>query len=89
MSTKSVLAAHRRWREAFDRLEMLSEAQARTDFKSAYWYSLQKLIEQQIKIVDSCTAATNEAGSMHYNTVGDFCHLAAVGSVRFRRGANA
>lgn len=88
MSIKSVLSADRRWHEAFDRVGKLIKAQEKTDFNSGSWLSLQRQIEQQMKIVNSCTVATNEAGQMHYKTGGDFCHLAAVGTVRFYRGAN-
>lgn len=89
MSTKSVLAADRRWQQVHSRIKQLMSAQAKADIYTAEWYDLRDQLDQQHRILTSCNVATREAMSLQHTTQGDFTHLAAVGTVCFYRGAHA
>jgi hypothetical protein len=85
MSIKSVLAADSRFQVAMQRARALEAAKGRCKLYSEEWYSLRDMLDEQHKIISSCTAATGEASGMKYTSEGDFCHLSAVGSVTFNR----
>ena len=87
MSIKSVLAADSRFQVAMQRARALEAAKGRCKLYSEGWYSLRDMLDEQHKIISSCTAATGEASGMNYTSEGDFCHLSAVDSVSFYRGA--
>ena len=89
MSIKSLLAADKRWQQVHSRINKLMAAQAKADIYTAEWYDLRDQLEQQHLILTSCNVATREAGNINHTTGGDFTHLAAVGTVRFYRGAHA
>lgn len=89
MSIKSMVAADRRFEVAMTRAKALEAAKGRCKLYSEEWYALRDMLDEQHKILASCTTATTEASGMNYTVSGDFCHLAAVGTVRFYRGANA
>lgn len=88
MSIKSVLAADSRFQVAMQRAKALEAAKGRCKLYSEDWYALRDMLDEQHKIIAACTAATGEASGMHYTSDGDFTHLAAVGTVRFYRGAS-
>lgn len=88
MSIKSVLAADSRFQVAMQRAKALEAAKGRCKLYSEDWYALRDMLGDQHKIIAACTAATGEAQDMHYTSEGDFTHLAAVGTVRFYRGAS-
>lgn len=88
MSIKSVLAADSRFQVAMQRARAMEAAKGRCKLYSEEWYSLRDMLDDQHKIISSCTAATGEASSMNYTASGDFCHLAAVGSVSLYRGVS-
>lgn len=86
MSIKSVLSADSRFQVAMQRAKALEAAKGRCKLYSEDWYSLRDMLDEQHKIIASCTAATGEAQGMNYTADGDFTHLAAVGTVKFYRG---